>query len=98
MTTNDKVNASREAKALVPELNELFKQGKDSSIMDAMKRLTVKKGKIDKRLRGNLSVWKTKCNVSPIRSQSKIARLLNQIQGIIAFKSSRVFASSIFLS
>ncbi|MDB4293257.1 hypothetical protein N9954_07580 [Maribacter sp.] len=56
MTTSDRVSSSREAKALVLELNELFKIDKDSDIMDVMKRLTVKKKKIDKRLRGNLSV------------------------------------------
>ena len=56
MSTSDRVSASREAKALILELNEIYKEKKDSAIMDIMKRLTVIKQKIDKRLKGNLNV------------------------------------------
>ncbi len=56
MTTSDRVSASREAKGLILELNELYKQNKDETIMDIMKRLTVIKRKIEKRLKGNLKV------------------------------------------
>ena len=56
MTTSDRVSASREVKALILELNELYKQNKDVEIMDTMKRLTVKKKKIEKRLKGNISI------------------------------------------
>ncbi|WP_430908904.1 hypothetical protein [Maribacter sp. 2-571] len=56
MSTSDRVSASREAKALILELNEIYKENKDSEIMDIMKRLTVIKQKIDKRLKGNLNV------------------------------------------
>ena len=50
MSTSDRVKASREAKALVLGLNEIYKQNKDASIMDLMKTITVKKRKIEKRL------------------------------------------------
>ncbi|EAQ42122.1 MULTISPECIES: hypothetical protein [unclassified Polaribacter] len=51
-TTSDRILASREAKSLILELNEVYKQTKDSNIMDIMKRLTVIKQKIEKRLKG----------------------------------------------
>ncbi|WP_394344417.1 hypothetical protein [Aggregatimonas sangjinii] len=56
MSTSDRVSAAREVKALILELNEVYKKDKDSSIMDIMKRLTVQKQKLDKRLKGNLNV------------------------------------------
>lgn len=52
MTTSDRVTASREAKRLILALNEMYKTSKDEEIMDIMKRLTVKKKKIEKRLKG----------------------------------------------
>ncbi|TVZ52131.1 hypothetical protein [Dokdonia sp. Hel_I_53] len=52
MSTSDRVAASREAKRLILALNEIFKETKDPEIMDAMKRLTEKKKKIEKRLKG----------------------------------------------
>lgn len=51
-TTSDRILASREVKALVLELNEVYKIEKDPEIMDQMKRLTVVKQKIEKRLKG----------------------------------------------
>ncbi len=51
-TTSDRILASREVKSLILELNELYKSNKDSKIMDQMKRLTVVKQKIEKRLKG----------------------------------------------
>ena len=51
-TTSDRIVASREAKELILSLNELYKQNKDSGIMDIMKRLTVIKRKIESRLKG----------------------------------------------
>lgn len=51
-TTSDRIVASREAKELILSLNELYKQDKDSGIMDIMKRLTVIKRKIESRLKG----------------------------------------------
>jgi len=52
MTTSDRVEASREAKALILELNEIYKETKDPKIMDIMKLLTTKKQRIEKRLKG----------------------------------------------
>ena len=52
MTTSDRVTASREAKRLILALNEIYKKSKDSNLMDIIKRLTVKKKKIEKRLKG----------------------------------------------
>jgi len=44
-TTSDRIIASREVKALILELNEIYKQEKDPDIMDQMKRLTAVKQK-----------------------------------------------------
>ncbi len=51
-TTSDRILASREVKALILELNEVYKVEKDPEIMDLMKRLTAVKQKIEKRLKG----------------------------------------------
>ena len=51
-TTSDRILASREVKALILELNEVYKVEQDSDIMDQMKRLTAVKQKIEKRLKG----------------------------------------------
>lgn len=51
-TTSDRIVASREAKALILGLNEIYKKNQDSDIMDLMKRLTVIKRKIETRLKG----------------------------------------------
>ena len=56
MSTSDRVVASRRAKELVLAINEIYKKTKDSKLMDAMKRITEKKKKIDKRLKGRLTV------------------------------------------
>ena len=52
VTTSDRILASREAKALILEINEVYKETKDQNLMDIMKRLTVVKQRIDKRLKG----------------------------------------------
>jgi hypothetical protein len=52
MTTSDRVVASREAKRLVLAINEIYKKTKATTLMDLMKRLTVKKKRIDTRLKG----------------------------------------------
>jgi hypothetical protein len=52
LTTSDRVKISREAKALILGLNEIYKEKKDAKIMDIMKRLTIIKQKIEKRLKG----------------------------------------------
>ncbi len=52
MSTSDRVVASREAKKLILAINEIYKQTKDADLMNLMKRLTDKKQKIEKRLKG----------------------------------------------
>ncbi|ARV07863.1 hypothetical protein BTO04_14665 [Polaribacter sp. SA4-10] len=52
ITTSDRIVASREVKALILELNEVYKESKDPELMDQMKRLTAVKQKIEKRLKG----------------------------------------------
>ena len=52
MSTSDRVAASREAKRLILGINELYKETKDPELMDIMKRLTLKKKKIEVRLKG----------------------------------------------
>jgi hypothetical protein len=54
MSTSDRVVASREAKRLILAINEVYKKSKDTSLMDIMKRLTLKKKKIEIRLKGRL--------------------------------------------
>ncbi|MBE16053.1 MAG: hypothetical protein CL867_07365 [Cytophagaceae bacterium] len=56
MSTSDRVAASREAKRLILAINEIYKQSKDASLMEVMKRLTAKKKKIEKRLMGRPTV------------------------------------------
>ena len=51
-STNDKIVASREVKNLILDLNEVYKKNKNSEIMEMMKRLTVIKRKVEKRLKG----------------------------------------------
>ncbi len=40
-TTSDRIVASREVKALILGVNEIYKENKDPELMDLMKRLTV---------------------------------------------------------
>ena len=51
MSTSDRVSSSRRAKALILGINEIYKETKDDTLMDLMKRLTEKKKKIEKRLK-----------------------------------------------
>lgn len=52
MSTSDRVKASREVKQLILSINQFYKKNKDAKLMDVMKRLTVKKRKIEKRIMG----------------------------------------------
>ncbi|GAA4281686.1 hypothetical protein [Gaetbulibacter aestuarii] len=56
LSTSDRVKISREAKALILDLNEIYKEDHDADIMDLMKRLTAMKRKVEKRLKGALMV------------------------------------------
>ena len=51
-TTSDRIVAAREAKEIILGINEIYKKKKDQKLMDLMKRLTVIKQKIEKRLKG----------------------------------------------
>jgi hypothetical protein len=51
-TTSDRIMAAREAKDLILSLNEVYKENNDVKIMDLMKRLTLIKQKIERRLKG----------------------------------------------
>ncbi|MBE0424117.1 MAG: hypothetical protein IBX66_09295 [Lutibacter sp.] len=55
-TTNERILASREVKSLILGLNEVYKKTKNPELMDLMKRLTVIKQKIEKRLNLRLSI------------------------------------------
>jgi len=52
LTTNERIIISREAKELILGLNEIYKEKKDSKIMDLMKKLTLIKQKVEKRFKG----------------------------------------------
>jgi hypothetical protein len=52
LSTSDRIEISRKAKALILGLNEIYKSKKDEKIMDIMKRLTDIKRKVEKRLKG----------------------------------------------
>ncbi|APY12668.1 hypothetical protein BWZ22_16200 [Seonamhaeicola sp. S2-3] len=56
LSTSDRVKISREAKALILGLNQIYKEKKDEKIMDIMKRLTTIKRKVEKRLKGHISI------------------------------------------
>ena len=49
-TTSDRIVASRKVKSLILGVNEIYKQTKDDSLMELMKRLTAIKRKVEKRL------------------------------------------------
>ncbi|MFD0863426.1 hypothetical protein ACFQ1M_14520 [Sungkyunkwania multivorans] len=56
VTTDDRIVAARKLKEYVLGINEIYKKTKDSSLMDLMKRLTAKKRKVEKRLKGRPTV------------------------------------------
>lgn len=55
-TTNERILASREVKALILGLNDIYKKTKNPELMDIMKRLTVIKKKIEKRLNLRITI------------------------------------------
>jgi len=52
---NEKILASKKAKELVLGINEVYKETKDSELMDIMKKITEVKIKLEKRLKGRLT-------------------------------------------
>jgi hypothetical protein len=55
-TRNEKIIASRQAKELILSINQIYKESKDPKLMDIMKRLTLIKQKIEKRLKMKIIV------------------------------------------
>ncbi len=55
-STNDRILASREVKALILNLNEIYKVNNDQTIMDLMKRLTAIKRKVESRLKSHITI------------------------------------------
>lgn len=49
-TTNERIIASKKVKSFILGINEIYKKTKNPELMDIMKRLTVIKQKIEKRL------------------------------------------------
>jgi hypothetical protein len=54
-TRNEKILASRKAKEIVLSINTIYKKNKDQNLMNIMKRITVIKQKLEKRLKGRIS-------------------------------------------
>ncbi len=54
-TRNERIIATRRAKEIVLSLNDVYKQNKDQNLMKIMKRITLIKQKLEKRLKGRLS-------------------------------------------
>ncbi|WP_298368746.1 hypothetical protein [uncultured Lutibacter sp.] len=55
-STNDRILASKEVKSLILGINEIYKETKNPELMDIMKRLTVIKRKVEKRLKLRITV------------------------------------------
>ncbi|WP_372794824.1 hypothetical protein [Lutibacter sp.] len=55
-TTNERIVASKEVKSLILGINEIYKKTKNPDLMDIMKRLTVIKRKIEKRLKLQITI------------------------------------------
>ena len=55
-TTDDRIIASKEVKSLILGINEIYKKTKKSDLMDLMKRLTIIKKKVEKRLNFKVTV------------------------------------------
>lgn len=54
-TRNEKIIATRKAKEIVLSINTIYKKNKDQNLMNIMKRITVIKQKLEKRLKGRIS-------------------------------------------
>jgi hypothetical protein len=51
---NEKIIATREAKRIVLSINDFYKKSKDQNLMNVMKRITIIKQKMEKRLKGRV--------------------------------------------
>lgn len=50
ISTSERVQASRDLKNLILEINEVYKKSRDQKLMEVMKRLTQIKRKVEQRL------------------------------------------------
>ena len=53
-TRNERIIATRTAKEIVLSLNDIYKKNKDQNLMKIMKRITLIKQKLEKRLKGRV--------------------------------------------
>jgi hypothetical protein len=53
-TRNERIIATRRAKEIVLALNVIYKKNKDDNLMKIMKRITIIKQKLEKRLKGRV--------------------------------------------
>jgi hypothetical protein len=56
ITTSERVQASRDLKQLILEINEVYKKTREQRLMEVMKRLTEIKRKVEKRLKMRVDV------------------------------------------
>lgn len=87
MTTSDRVSSSREVKALILEINEIYKETKEVELMDIMKRLTVLKKKIEKRLNGKPTIQLFQHSYYDLVEDESIGK--TEIYSIFKFKTQR---------
>jgi hypothetical protein len=56
ITTSERVQASRDLKQLILDINEVYKKTREQHLMEVMKRLTAIKRKVEKRLKMRVDV------------------------------------------
>ncbi len=56
ITTSERVQASRDLKQLILDINEVYKKTREQHLMEVMKRLTAIKRKVEKRLKMRVEV------------------------------------------
>ena len=56
ISTSERVQASRDLKNLILEINEVYKKSRDQKLMEVMKRLTQIKRKVEQRLNMRLDL------------------------------------------
>jgi hypothetical protein len=52
---NEKIIATRRAKEIILTINVVYKKNKDQNLMNIMKRITLIKQKLEKRLKGRMN-------------------------------------------
>ncbi len=56
ISTSERVQASRDLKKLILDINEVYKKTREKRLMEVMKRLTAIKQKVEKRLKMRIDV------------------------------------------